>query len=125
MQHINLAELDAVLKVINMALMWEATILHLHSDSVHVHKWITDTLTGKVRVCTRAASEMLIRWWLDLLTSLVKEYGLSVNPVLVRSEHNQVDSRIRVPQQWFDLIKKAVEPPYCASAMSPSKRDFN
>ena len=68
-QHINLAELDAVLKGINIALMLEATILHLHTDSACVHKWITDTLTGKARVRTRAASEMLIR--LDALASLV------------------------------------------------------
>ena len=61
MQHINLAELDAVLKGINMALMWEATILQIHTDSACVHKWITDTLTGKARVHSRAASEMLIR----------------------------------------------------------------
>ena len=51
-QHINLAELDAVLKGINMALMWEATILHIHTDSACVHKWVTDTLTGKARVRT-------------------------------------------------------------------------
>ena len=37
-QHINLAELDAVLKGINVALMWEATILHIHTDSACVHK---------------------------------------------------------------------------------------
>ena len=35
------------LKGVNVALMWEATILHLHTDSVCVHKWITDTLTGE------------------------------------------------------------------------------
>ncbi len=57
-QHINLAELDVVLKGINMALMWEATILHIHTDSACVYKWVTDTLTGKARVRTRAASEM-------------------------------------------------------------------
>ena len=124
MQHINLVELDAVLKGINMALMWEATILHIHTDSACVHKWITDTLVGKARVHTRAASVMLIRHRLDALTSLVKEYGLSVDAVLVRSEHNRADSLPRVPQRWFDLVKKAVELPYCASAVSPSKYDF-
>lgn len=60
-QYINLAELDAILKAVNMALMWEAMILHLFTDSVCVHKWIMDTLMGKARVCTKAASEMLIR----------------------------------------------------------------
>ncbi len=52
--HINLAELNAVLKGVNMVLIWEASILHLHTDSACVHKWIIDTLTGKERVCTRA-----------------------------------------------------------------------
>ena len=33
MLHINLAELDAVLKSVNLALMWKATVLHLHTDS--------------------------------------------------------------------------------------------
>ena len=84
----NLAELDAVLKGINMALMWEATILHIHTDSVCAHKWVTDTLTGKARVRTRAASEMRIRRRLDTLATLVKEYGLSMDVALVRSEHN-------------------------------------
>ena len=58
MQHINLAELDVVLKGMNMALMWEATKLKIHTDSACVHKSVTDTLTGKARVRTRAANEM-------------------------------------------------------------------
>ena len=123
-QHINLAELDAVPKGVNMALMWKATIVHIHTDSACVHKWVTDTLTVKARVRTRAASEMLIRRRLDALASLVKEYGLSVDAVLVRSEHNRADSLTRVPQRWFDIVRKAAEPPYCASAVSPSKHDF-
>ena len=123
-QHINLAELDAVLKGINMALMWEAAILHIHTDSICVHKWITDTLTGKARVRTRAAGEMLIRRRLDALASLVKEYGLSVDVVLVKLEHNQADRLTWAPQRWCDPVKTAVEPPYCANAVSPSKHNF-
>ena len=51
-QHINLVELDAVLKGVNMALMWKATRLHLHTDSACVHEWIMDTLMEKSRVHT-------------------------------------------------------------------------
>ena len=36
-QHINLAELDAALKGINLALQWEVTVLHLVTDSACVH----------------------------------------------------------------------------------------
>ena len=114
-----------MLKGVNMALMWETTLLHLHTDTASVHKWLTDTLTGKARVRTRAASELLIRRRVDALGSLVKEYGLSVDSVLVRSELNRADSLKRVPLRWFDLVKKAVEPPYCTSAVSPSKHDLD
>ena len=44
----NLVELDAVVKGVNIALMWKATILHLHTDSACVHKCITDTLMGRL-----------------------------------------------------------------------------
>ena len=40
-QHINLAELDAALKGINLALQWEATVLHLVTDSTCVHRLIS------------------------------------------------------------------------------------
>ena len=36
-QHINVAELDAVLKGINLALPWQCKVLHLKTDSVCVH----------------------------------------------------------------------------------------
>ena len=78
--------------------MWEAIILHIHTDSACVHKWVTDTLTGRAGVRTRAVSEVLIRRRLDALASLVKEYGLSVDVALVRSEHNRADSLTRVLQ---------------------------
>ena len=78
-QHLNLTELDAALKGINLALQWEATVLHLVTDSVCVHRWISDTLTGRARVNTKAASEMLVRRRLGTLRSLAKEYGLTLS----------------------------------------------
>ena len=74
-QHINLAELNAIIKGINLVILWKATTLHLFTDSACVHKWISDTLTGKVRVRTKATSEMLIRWQLDMIIKLVNEYA--------------------------------------------------
>ena len=34
-QHINLAELDAMLKGINLALQWQCKVLHVKTDCVH------------------------------------------------------------------------------------------
>ena len=49
-QHISLTEFDAIIKGINLAILWKTTILHLFTDSACVHKWISDTLTSKARV---------------------------------------------------------------------------
>ena len=37
-KHINLTELDAVLKGVNVELVWKAIRLHLHTNSAYVHK---------------------------------------------------------------------------------------
>ena len=60
-EHINLAELDAVLKGINLALQWQSRVLHIKTDSACMYHWISDTLTGRARVRTKAANEMLIQ----------------------------------------------------------------
>ena len=41
-KHINLVELDAMWRAINLALQWKATVLHLKTDSACVHRWISD-----------------------------------------------------------------------------------
>ena len=84
-QHINLVELDAIIKGINLAILWKTTTLHLFTDSTCVHKWISDTLTSKAGVRTKAARELLIRRRLDTIIKLVKEYALSMNVSLVKS----------------------------------------
>ena len=90
-QHINLAELNGVIKGINLAILWKTTTLHLFTDSACVYKWISDTLTSKARVRTKAASEMVIRRWLDTIIKLVKEYVLLMNVSLVKSSQNKAD----------------------------------
>lgn len=51
-QHINLGELDASFKVINLAFQWNAKVLHLVTDSASTYGWVNDTLTGKLRLKT-------------------------------------------------------------------------
>ena len=79
------------------------------TDSACVHRWNSDTLTGKARVNMRAAGKMLVRRWLRTLRSLVKEYGLTINVKLVKSCQNHVDSFTRVPCRWMDLLKEGRE----------------
>ena len=51
-KHINLAEFDAVLRGVNLALHWRVSMIPLRMDSDCVHRWISDTLSGKASVRT-------------------------------------------------------------------------
>ena len=109
-KHINLAELNAMLRGINRVLQWKATVIHSKTDSACMHRWVTDALSGKARIHTKAASEMLIRRWFSTIKELVVEYELTVDVELIRSQANQADQLTRVPQQWSDVLWKETEP---------------
>ena len=90
-RHINLAKLDATLKGVNLVLQWQARVLHIVTDSVCMHQWITDALSGKARLTTKASSEMLIRRQLATLVETFREYDLTVDVALVQSCWNHAD----------------------------------
>lgn len=99
--HINLAELDAALRGVNLAIQWGMKIVTLCTDSMTVYHWLTDALTGKSRLRTTAASEMLLRRRLATITEVVKEYELQLDVRYVRSEENKADALTRVPKRWM------------------------
>ena len=106
-RHINQAELDATLKGVNLAFQWQAMVLHIVTDFVCVHWWVTNALSGKARLTTRASSEMLIRRQLTTLVETIREYDLDA--ALVQSCQNHVDRLTRVPHKWLDLPKEGGE----------------
>ena len=67
--------------------------------------WVSDTLTGRTQVLTKAANEMLFRRWLNTLKELVEEYKLTVDVILFPSNKNMADRLTRVPQRWFTTMK--------------------
>ena len=99
--HINLAELDAAVKGVNMAIVWGAKKIRLFTDSKTVFHWVSDALSGKARLKTKASSEMLIRRRVALLVSLVTEYELDVRVEYVTSSCNLADTLTRVPSEWL------------------------
>lgn len=101
--HINMAELDAVIKGLNLALAWKIKKVELMTDSSTVHRWISDGLSGRCRLKTKAASEMLIRRRVGIILSLVEECGLHLSVTLVPSINNKADSLTRVPQRWLKV----------------------
>uniref|UniRef100_A0A5S6QMC4 RNase H domain-containing protein n=1 Tax=Trichuris muris TaxID=70415 RepID=A0A5S6QMC4_TRIMR len=100
-RHINMAELDAVIRGLNLALAWGLEDLEILTDSATVHRWVSDGVSGKARLSTEAAGEMLIRRRISTVQSLVEEYSLQVVVSLVKSAENKADILTRVPQEWL------------------------
>ncbi|KFD58278.1 hypothetical protein M513_01041 [Trichuris suis] len=113
-RHINMAELDAVIKGLNLALSWKMRSIELMTDSSMVFRWISDGLSGRARLKTKAANELLIRRRVGTVLSLVKEYGLELTVKLVKSANNRADALTRVPQRWL-AIASAARKPVCAA----------
>ena len=86
-----MAELDTVLRGVNLALAWKLNKLLLFTDSVMVFHWITDALTGKSRLRSKASAELLIRRRVNLFRELVNDYNMDVNVNLISSKDNLAD----------------------------------
>lgn len=106
--HINMAELDAAIRGINLAVAWGMKTITLRTDSATVHRWITDALSGLARLRTKAHGEMLIRRRVDIIRQLVNELGLVLSVTLVKSTENRADSLTRVPEEWVRSDKQVV-----------------
>ncbi|XP_065668090.1 uncharacterized protein LOC136088321 [Hydra vulgaris] len=76
--HINIAELDVVVRGINLAAKWYIKNLSVFTDSVTVHGWLKRMLTESHRIRSNALSEMLIKRKLSLLQDLIKEYNINI-----------------------------------------------
>ena len=117
--HINMAELDAALKGVNMVIFWGAAKVRLMTDSRTVFHWIADLLGGKARLKTKAASETRIRRRLSTLKMLANEYELKISVHSVASAENKSDALTRVPDKWRNVGTE--DAPACA--MAPVSED--
>ena len=71
--HINVAELDAAIKGINMALRWGLTEIRLHTDSRTCAGWLQATITNQGKIHTRGMAEMIVRRRLFVLRELIDQ----------------------------------------------------
>ncbi|XP_043209912.1 uncharacterized protein LOC122374918 [Amphibalanus amphitrite] len=113
--HVNLAELDSVVRGINLSLAWNLKKVTVVTDSKTVYHWLTDALSGRARIKTKAASEMLIRRRLETVKSLRDEYGLQLTVKCVPSVDNRADALTRVPKKW---LNQQSDPEVCGAAFS-------
>lgn len=100
--HINLAELDGVVKAVNMALKWNLKNVTILSDSATVCGWIRSVLTDSKRPKVSGLSEMLVKRRLNLVKDLITEYELEMQISLVKTSENKADELTRVPRKWLN-----------------------
>lgn len=100
--HINVAELEAVLKGVSLALKWGKSNIKVMTDSVCVAGWLNSMLedTGRPRVS--GLSEMIIRRRLFTIKQLIDEFGITLTVGLVPSSKNVADEMTRVPKKWLN-----------------------
>ena len=105
--HINVAELEAVIKGINLCVKWGVIDIIVKTDSATVRGWLELTMSEERRVKTTGAAELLIKRRLGILKELIRELGLTVTVDLVKSEGNKADKMTRVWKRW--LVEKKPE----------------
>ena len=103
--HINVSELDAILRGVNLAIKWNIREFVLMTDSATVLAWVNSVLTGERKARTHGMSEMLVKRRLGLLRELCSEYGLKVTCELVSSNVNKEDCLTRVPNEWLKIAR--------------------
>ena len=103
--HINVAELDATIKGINLALKWGRQAVEIRTDSATVASWIKSEVSGDRRTKTKGAAEMLIKHQLGTFGDLIREFGLKIIVTLVQSQKNKADMLTRVKRAWLQEKK--------------------
>ena len=105
-KHINLAELDAVIRGVNVALRWGRRNIEIRCDSATVCGWLKALLEKTHNIKTSAMSEILIRRRLNTLKEIIDQEELEIQVVFVRSSENRADTLTRVPKSWLVQPKK-------------------
>ena len=101
--HVNVAELDATMKGINLVLKWGLQAVELRTDSTTtVASWIKSEVSGDRRIKMKGAAEMLIK---RQLGDLIREFGLKMTVTLVQSQKNKTDMLTRVKKTWLQEKK--------------------
>ena len=114
--HINMSELDAVIRGINLCLKWKVRQFTVKTDSAIVHSWLKAAFEKTHRVRTHALAEMLIRRRLEMLSELAKQEQLVVTLDHVASADNKADQLTRVPRKWLSEKSLVVSTGGCERA---------
>lgn len=101
--HINTAELEAVVKGLNLTTKWNLKKVIVVTDSATVYRWVSSVVENSHRPKVSGLSEMIIRRRLSIIAQLIVDYQLTVHVKLVKSNMNKADALTRVSKKWLTL----------------------
>lgn len=90
--HINVTELEAVLKGINLALKWGLQTIELKTDSSTVNGWMKAVRSEDKRVRTKGVGEMIVKRRLGNLREIINDYDFALSVTLVPTMKNKADA---------------------------------
>ena len=90
--HINVAELDATIKAVNLALKWGPKEIEIRTDSVTFRSWIHSVITNEKRARTKRAAR-----------EIADEFELKLSVVFVPSNRKKADSLTMVWKRWLKV----------------------
>ena len=99
--HINVAELEAVVRGLSCGIKWGLKSMRVMTDSATVYGWVNSVINDSKRPKVGGLGEMLTRRRLGMIAELISLYKLHVEVILVRSEANLADVLTRVPKKWL------------------------
>ena len=119
-RHINVAELQAVVKGLTMASYWNAKRVHLLTDSKTVAGWLNKVVNNIGRVKISGLNEVLVLRRLQIIADMIVTVGLTVSVEWVPSNKNRADRLTRVPSSWSRCAKAVAGEQIVAAAVCSS-----
>lgn len=99
--HINVAELEAAIKGINLACKWNVEKIVVMTDSASVYAWLQSALEKTTKPRVQGLSEAVIRRRLSLVSRIGEECGVEISVKWVASRKNIADALTRVDKSWL------------------------
>ena len=104
-KHINVAELDAVVKGLNLVAEWNIKKATLFTDSKTVHGWLRAVLGNTRRVKVNGQNQVVVERRLQIIAEVVHMLQLDVLLQWLPSERNPADKLTRVPAKYIEAWK--------------------
>ena len=104
-RHINVMELEAIIKGLSLASDWHAKSVMIMTDSKTAHSWVTNVLFNVRRVKVGGLYDVLVQRRLQIIEDMVALSSLHVELTWVPSQQNKSDVLTRVPDSFTRLYK--------------------